>query len=202
MLLLALALATMPKPVGRPLPGDLGAYASLYAETKAAATRIDLTVDATGAPVRCEVTMSDGNRALDRVACDMLLRRARFTPARDAAGAPVAAVMRQDFTVNSQAAVRRWGDPADTARRVDFALPVASLPRPGDVLTADLLLMTDVTGQVTTCDVATSTTHAGLDRAACRAMQATRFAPARDRDGKPVPALRQVSVGFTTEVPR
>ena len=202
MLLLALALATMPQPVGRVLPGDLGAYASLYAETRAASTRINLTVDATGAPVRCEVTLSDGSRTLDRVACDFLMRRARFIPARDATGAPVAAVVRQDFTVNREAAVRRTGGPAETARRVDFALPVAGLAGP-DPLVADLLLMTDATGRVTTCEVATSTRRAGLDRAACRELTATSFAPARDRDGRVVAALRQVSVGFVGgDVPR
>lgn len=203
MLFLALAMATMPTPIGRPLPGDLGSYGALYAETKAAATRLDLTIDRTGQPVRCDVTMSDGNRALDRVACDMLLRRARFTPALDPSGAPVAAVMRQDFTVNSQAALRRSGDPAATARRVDFALPVARVPKAGDVPVADLLLMTDAGGRVATCAVATSTADAGLDRLACRELVATTFAPARDRDGKAMPALRQVSVGFVAgDVPR
>lgn len=198
MLMLAVALATMPQPVGRPLPGDLAAYSALYSETKAAATRIDLTVDRTGQPVRCEVTLSDGSRALDRVACDFLMRRARFTPARDDTGAPIAAVLRQDFTVNRQAAVRHAGGPAETARLVDFALPVAGLPHPGEVLAADLVLTTDATGRVARCDVATSTAHPGLDRAACREMMAASFAPARDRDGQPMPALRQVSVGFST----
>ncbi len=201
MLLFMLALATMPQPVGRPLPGDLGAYGALYGETRAAATRIDLTIDTAGVPVRCDVTQSDGSRALDRVACEFLMRRARFTPARDSDGVPVAAVMRQDFTLNRQEAVRRFGGPAVTARMVDFALPVVGL-RPDAVLAADLLLMTDTTGHVTRCDIATSSAHAALDQAACREMMAMSFVAARDRDGRPVAALRQVSVGFTIEVPR
>lgn len=195
MLFLALALATMPQPVGRPLPGDLAAYAALYDETRAAATRIDLTVDPTGQPVRCDVTLSDGSRALDRVACEFLMRRTRFTPALDPAGVPVTAVVREDFTVNRQPAVRRSGPPAATARMVDFALPVAGV-KPGSVLTADLRLMTDATGHVTSCDVATSTGYAALDRIACREIEATSFAPARNRDGGPIRALRQVSIGF------
>ena len=147
--------------------------------------------------------MSDGNRALDRVACDMLIRRARFTPARDPAGLPVAAVVRQDFTVNAPEGARRAGEPAETARRVDFALPVARLPQPGAVLVADLLLMTDAAGHVTACDVAATTGLAGLDRAACREMLTTSFAPARDHGGQAMPALRAVSVGFSAgDVPR
>ena len=196
MLLIALVMATMPKPIGRPLPDDLGAYSSLYGQTAAAATRLDLTVDRSGAPVRCEVTMSDGNRALDRVACDMLMRRSRFTPALDADGVPIDAVVRHDFTINRATT-------SASPRRVDFALPVAALSKPGEVLVADVVLTTDATGHVTRCDVAASTSHASLDRAACREVTAAIFAPARDRDGKPVSALREVSVGFTAgDVPR
>ena len=156
-----------------------------------------MTVDTAGVPVRCDVTLSDGSRALDRMACAMLLRQARFTPARDANGAPVVAVVREDFTVNRQAGVRRSGGAAETARVVDFAVPVARLPGGGGVMAADLLLTTDASGHVATCDVATSSSDAAIDRVACREMRAVLFAPARDRDGRAVAALRQVSVGFS-----
>ncbi len=201
MLMLALAIATMPTPIGRGLPGDLGAYSALNGETKPAATRLDLTVDASGAPVRCNVSLSDGNRTLDRVACAMLMHQAHFVPARDAGGLPVAAVVRYDFTVNHEVAVRRSGGPAETARRVDFALPVARLLTE-PVIVADLLLTTDVAGRVTRCDVAASTARPSLNAAACREVTATTFAPARNRAGQAMAAVRQVSVGFVAgEVP-
>lgn len=200
MLLLTLALATMPQPVGKAVERDLTSLSAMLSETRAAGTRVDLTVDAAGLPVRCDVTLSEGSRALDRTACDHLMRRARFTPARDAAGAPIPAVVRLDMTVNQSYGPTGGGAPGG---RVDFALRVDRVPPPGGVAVADLVLTTDAAGRVTTCDVVTSSTVAGLDRVACREMMAASFAPARGRDGAAMPALRQVSVGFTAgDVPR
>ncbi len=197
MLMLALALATMPQPIGTPLPGDLGAFSVMFSETRQAKTRVDLTVDASGQPVRCDVVLSDGMGLLDRTVCDLLMHRARFTPARDRGGASVTAVVRQDFTVNRVTGVRRVGGPAETARELDFALPVDRLPQGGAMMVADVLVMTDTTGRVSACDVARSSGSAALDRLACRQMTATSFAAGVDRQQHPVEALRAVSVGFT-----
>ena len=203
MLLIMLALATMPQPIGPTLPADLGAHGVLYAETRPAATRIELTVDPAGAPVRCDVILSDGVRLLDRMACELLMRKARFTPARDANGAPIAAIVREDFTVNRATGIERGGGPAATAGMIDFAVPVDRLPRAATVLVADAVVMTDPAGHVASCDVSGSTGDAAFDRLACRQLAMAAFAPARDRDGRPVAALRQVSVGFTASpVPR
>jgi len=199
MLMLALALATMPQPIGATLPGDLGAFSVLYSETRPARTRLDLTVDVSGQPVRCDVAMSDGMGLLDRTACDLLMHRAHFSPARDSAGTPVTAVVRQDFTVNRELGVRRAGGPAETAREVDFALSVDHSPQPGAMMVADVLVMTDGSGHVTTCDVARSSGSAALDRLACRQMTTTAFTAGVDRQQHPVPALRAVSVGFTAD---
>lgn len=197
MLMLALALATMPQPIGATLPGDLGAFSVMFSETRQAKTRLDLTVDSSGQPVRCDVVMSDGMGLLDRTACDMLMHRAHFTPARDRAGAPVAAVVRQDFTVNRVIGGRRVGGPAETAREVDFALPVDHLPQNAAMMVADVLVMTDATGHVTACDVARSSGSAALDRLACRQMTTTAFGAGVDRQQRPLATLRAVSVGFT-----
>ncbi len=201
MLMLALALATMPQPVGPTLPADLGARGVLYAETRPAATRIDLTVDPAGVPIRCDVILSDGMRLLDRTACDLLMRKARFTPARDATGTPMTAIVREDFTVNR--ATSTDGGRAATAGTIDFAVPVDRLPRGATMMVADAVVMTDPAGKMASCDVARSTGDAAFDRLACRQLATAAFAPARDRDGRPVAALRQVSVGFTAgSVPR
>jgi len=52
---------------------------------------ISLTVDPTGKAVKCEVTLTSGFPSLDAVTCDDAMRRARFTPARDASGQAVSA---------------------------------------------------------------------------------------------------------------
>lgn len=48
-----------------------------------------LGVSPTGRVEACVVTSSSNSALLDRTTCDILVRRARFQPARDAAGEPV-----------------------------------------------------------------------------------------------------------------
>lgn len=50
-----------------------------------------LTVDRTGAVVRCAITSSSGSPRLDQATCRIALKKARYTPARDILGAPTAA---------------------------------------------------------------------------------------------------------------
>jgi protein TonB len=50
--------------------------------------RLEIGID--GRATACTVTTSSGSDALDREACRNLMRRARFEPARDAGGAPIA----------------------------------------------------------------------------------------------------------------
>lgn len=53
-----------------------------------------LAVSADGVPTECNVTTSSGSPSLDTGTCALLLQRARFTPARDAAGQPTSGVFR------------------------------------------------------------------------------------------------------------
>jgi len=50
--------------------------------------RAELTISATGQVVSCNITQSSGNSALDSTTCNILRRRAKFTPARDSNGNP------------------------------------------------------------------------------------------------------------------
>lgn len=52
-----------------------------------------LTIGADGRVVACNITRSTGNGALDSTTCNVLRRRARFTPARDSNGNPVTATI-------------------------------------------------------------------------------------------------------------
>ena len=49
-----------------------------------------LTIDKVGAPTFCEVTGYSGPASFNDTACLQLLRHARFAPATNAAGDPVA----------------------------------------------------------------------------------------------------------------
>jgi protein TonB len=47
-----------------------------------------LTIGSDGRVVSCNVTRSSGNSSLDSTTCNILRRRAKFTPARDSNGQP------------------------------------------------------------------------------------------------------------------
>jgi TonB family protein len=59
-------------------------------QNKQGTTRFELTVGADGRPVSCSVTTSSGHADLDSSACKAFLRRARFSPAKDLQGNPIA----------------------------------------------------------------------------------------------------------------
>ena len=50
--------------------------------------RAQLTIGPTGAVLSCNIVQSSGNNALDSTTCNILRRRAKFTPARDSNGNP------------------------------------------------------------------------------------------------------------------
>jgi periplasmic protein TonB len=78
-----------PYPVG-PKPLD---YASWFAyltyppdalrEDRQGVTLYELVIDARGLPNGCRVIESSGHQDLDAMTCDILVKRARFSPARD-----------------------------------------------------------------------------------------------------------------------
>ncbi|MBC7985639.1 MAG: energy transducer TonB, partial [Sphingomonadaceae bacterium] len=80
-------------------PGNPGSWvtnadypsASIRAEEQGT-TGFRLSVGADGRVADCQITSSSGSSRLDQTACQMLRRRARFTPARDAAGNPTTSV--------------------------------------------------------------------------------------------------------------
>ena len=53
-------------------------------------TAITWTINTAGRVENCRVTSSSGSSALDRAACSALTRRARYTPAQDQNGNPIA----------------------------------------------------------------------------------------------------------------
>ena len=61
-------------------------------------TRFEMAVNAAGQPQSCFVTVSSGNDALDKATCSAFMKRARFTPAKDAGGQPVSGRYRGSVT--------------------------------------------------------------------------------------------------------
>lgn len=54
--------------------------------------RIMLLIDRRGRPRRCAILQSRGDREVESLTCRSVLAKARFQPARDRAGRPIAAV--------------------------------------------------------------------------------------------------------------
>jgi TonB family protein len=57
---------------------------------KEGTTRFELMVGPDGKPTSCNTTVSSGFEILDQTACNAFLKRARFSPAKDASGNPTA----------------------------------------------------------------------------------------------------------------
>lgn len=53
-----------------------------------------LTLDRTGTPTACEITRTSNSAELDQTTCDLMIKRARFEPATDASGHPIASTYR------------------------------------------------------------------------------------------------------------
>lgn len=89
---LASAQASPAQPLSNPgewiQSDDYPAWAVQY-ETEGV-VGVELSIDAAGAPLDCTVTESSEVADLDRIACEKLLQRARFKPATNSEGNPVA----------------------------------------------------------------------------------------------------------------
>lgn len=62
--------------------------ASAQAAGAEGTVRASLTISPDGRVVGCNITQSSGNTSLDSATCNILRRRAKFTPARDSNGNP------------------------------------------------------------------------------------------------------------------
>jgi protein TonB len=56
------------------------------------------TVSTTGRVTDCQIRRSSGDPRLDDATCDLIIRRFRFDPSRDAQGRPVESLVESDHT--------------------------------------------------------------------------------------------------------
>lgn len=165
-----------------------------------------LSVGVDGLPSGCEVTASSGDADLDNKTCQLLMERARFTPARDESGRKVASSysnrIRWQIPDTDGGAVASAGFQADANREswprgpiaaesmsmIDLASHYPPAARAERVEGAvQMLLGIDAAGVLTSCDIVEGSMSADLDAAACDLMRTEgSFHPALDSDGKPV----------------
>lgn len=117
-----------------------------------------VNVSKEGKVIACKITESSGFAALDLATCSLFKKRAKFKPAKDAAGSPIEGEYRLS---NS------WGLEEHQPRTtIDVPLQVSSVP--SDYLSpVKARLFFDATGHVTACQVTTTSGSATADRAAC-----------------------------------
>ena len=72
--------------------------ASALANREQGTARFTLTILVNGRVRDCLITRSTGSSALDHATCAILVRRARFTPARDSTGQPAEGRVTGDLT--------------------------------------------------------------------------------------------------------
>lgn len=70
---------------------SLGLSAALPKPVKPSVLSYRLSVNASGAPIACLITSSDGSDMTDKLTCEALLSRLRFEPAKGKDGQPIAA---------------------------------------------------------------------------------------------------------------
>ena len=170
--------------------------------------RLDIGPD--GRVAECTVTGSSGSAALDAATCRILRARARYAPARDAAGNPIAG--RDHGRIawrieGDSAGETRFGIPVPARRAIALA-PLGSYIRPGDYPYtalrarqsgwAKMDVVVSPTGRVIACDVVRYSGSPVLDAAACRILRArARYRPARDAAGAAVCDVDQGVVQWT-----
>ncbi len=173
------ATAGAPQPLGN--PGDwvnsADYPASALREEAEGVVGFTLDVDAQGVPTNCSVTRSSGNPSLDSATCTLISTRARFTPATDKKGAPVAGTWSSSV---------RWQIPTGPN----------TLPGPADY-TVSFVVEED--GSVTGC------TFSGLDhiaplRGPCDAFASQKFDPPTDDNGNSVRRKIVIHNTVTSEI--
>jgi TonB family protein len=154
--------------------------------------RFEVEVRPNGRVDSCRVTGSSGSRALDEATCAIMADRARFTPARDAAGERVADrfAARIEWVLPPQDP-----PPAEDARaRANLASYLSDADYPIQALrlnqqgTVGFDLDISPEGRATQCHIVSSSGSELLDLTTCRIMlERARFEPARDEAGSAVP---------------
>ncbi|HSQ95938.1 MAG TPA: energy transducer TonB [Croceibacterium sp.] len=170
--LLAICVAT-PATASKPHPAVPKGNPALWVDTSdypPSALREDgqgvvrflLDIDATGVPVKCTVIQSSGRADLDDTACQLITERARFEPATDSHGKPVAGTFANSV---------RWQIPQDRPA-----------PMPGELVTS-IVIEKDGTVSSCTVDKATGQFEAVRTQICNRTEH---FDPIVDSDGNPV----------------
>ena len=167
------------------------------AKRKRAPVRIVLRMrgEANGPAVDCEVAMSTGSSVEDTRRCDVAKKRARFKPATDQTGQPIAGEAMIAGGWFEQGAAM----PASVPPAADAELTVSALP--GNRSSAEVAIVQIIAadGRVEQCAVSKESGIASLDASACSLIAGSaQRPPIVGADGKPTRSRRTTRVTFST----
>ena len=158
---------------------------------------VSVSVGADGGVTGCRVTASSRSAALDEGTCRVLRERARYTPARDAAGQAVADTVAEQVTwalPNEPAGARARADLASYVRPEDYP---ADAQIEGESGRVEFEIDISPQGRVVNCRVMASTAGEMLNLRTCHIMLIrARFEPARDAQGHAVPDTIRSSINW------
>lgn len=136
-----------------------------------------VAIDASGTVTGCTVTATSGSPSLDATTCALIFVRARFAPALDAAGRPVA---------GSYASRVRWVYPA----RIETAVSLKPIELPSGIRSSlgASTLHVDANGIITQCDAVAEHYDNILPLPSICGLfpVGTRYGPPAVRHGKPL----------------
>jgi hypothetical protein len=202
---------SLPVAIGVPIPDvrvifspdDMPGYVQSAGITRFVSTRTTIRPD--GAPQDCAAERSSGDAKLDLYTCAIILKRAKFEPAKWVDGSPAYAIVRAPVT---------WavaGEPSESevekAYPPDMTLTVNQLPAgAGKRVKLGLMLAVNESGRIVGCDQrlpASRDVHARtfpeLLPIACQQLTG-RFTAlaAKDGSGMAVRSVQTASVVFST----
>jgi len=209
-LVLAAQLST-PVPLGVSSPDvrgifsvdDMPGYVEAAGITRIVGTRTTVGLD--GVPQDCAAEQSSGDPKLDLYTCAIILRRAKFAPAKWLDGSPAYAIV--SFPVTWAINAPPSDSEVEKASPPQMTLTVNQLP-PGapKQVRLSLMLAVDASGRIVQCEQwmpASTHTHPKaypeLLPIACQQMTSQFTAlPAKDRTGAPVRSVQTATVVFTS----
>lgn len=182
-------------------PDDMPAYVQLAGITRFVATRT--TVGPDGLPQDCTIERDSGDPKLDAYTCAIIVKRAKFEPAKWLDGSPAYGVLRVPVTwaIGSEAAESE----VQKAYPPDMTLTVTRLPAgAGRQVKLALMIAVDVSGKVVACDQWLPAaknfrpkTYPELLSIACQQMTSQfRALAGKDASGWPVRSVQSASVLF------
>ena len=159
---------------------------------------VEVTVTPDGKPETCRLTRLSGVESLDLKTCQVVLRQARYDPARDGEGRPVHGQLSTSFAWTLGGV---FGKLAELPVLPDYTMTIQ--PRPGasaEPMTVAVDTLVGEDGTLLACSVPNAAEVPELARAACRVLPSVWVvATINGVDGRPVRCIKTVTIRFATE---